>query len=347
METEFEQIDLDVWKRLVKKMQIAHCIYPGDAATERDYQRVADLLDDLFSKNFKQVPGLRNDFYLLSRVYGLESDIPRDGPGKLYVEWKEARDHFSFLEFTKYTRLCLGLTTKKLKEVPTGIDRETVVKFFEFLFKNFRVDGFLPIVRKFGREHIMKPSFFNIKSGFDQVSDFIEADLRPRESMWMKEFAFGHTLLANPVSVGLLAKEVRKETLHQTIGVPCVWIDVDENVPDLEEKLERYKIWPSIRVKTSPRGLHFFWVLRRPATKLMAYSVVDTQVKLSKLLGGDLLRCDFGLGSRIPGMFNFGYQPPHFVSFETSNFEYDLSDFVNLPYGFMSLKLDFLRGVYD
>jgi len=344
MGMEFE-IDLDLWKRLVKKIQVTNYIYPGESATELSYQRAADLLNDLFTRNFKNVPGLRNDFYLLARVYGLQTNLSPKGPGDPYVSWDESRDRFLFLEFTKYTRLCLGLTTKKLSEVPIGIDRKVVVEFLEFLFRNFHVDGFLPILMRYRGEIPTKPSFFNIKSGFDQIAEFIEADLRPRGTMWMKEFAFAHTLLANPLSVGLLAAEVRKEILHQTIGIPCVWIDVDENIPDLEEKLERYKIWPSIRVKTSPRGVHFYWILRRPATKLMVYSVIDSQVKLARLLGGDLLRTDFGLGSRIPGVFNFGYRPAHFVNFETSAFEYNLDDFVNLPYGFVSLYLDILRGV--
>jgi len=346
METEFQGIDLDLWKRLVKKMQVENLIYPGDSATERDCQRVADLLDDLFSKNFKTVLGLRNDFYLLARVYCLETDIPREGPGEPYVEWDPNRDRFLFLEFTKYTRLCFGLTMKKIEEVETGVDSKTVVSFFEFLFKNFRVEGYLPIVRKFGSNNLMKPSFFNIKDGFDQVAEFLESDI-PLKYRWLYDYSFGHSLLTRPISdEGLGDKELHKEVLHQTIGTPCLYIDVDENFSDLEEKISKYKIWPSIRVKTSPRGMHLFWVLRRPALPGFCYTVVDAQVKLAKLLGGDLARLDFGGGSRVPGMFNFCYVPPHFVSFETSDFEYDLEDFINLPYGFMNFKLDVLRGVY-
>jgi hypothetical protein len=349
VETEFEQIDFDLWKRLVKKMQVANCIYPGKLATEQDYQRAADLLNDLFTCNFKNVPGLRQDFYLLARVYHLETNIPREGPGDGYVNWDESRDRFLFLEFTKYTRLCLGLTTKKLNEVPTGIDRETVIAFFEFLFRNFRIDGFLPITRHAKGD--VGLFFFNIRDGFDQVAEFLVADMGPRELMWKKEYSFAHVLLASPMleaeMAGLRVEEVQRAVQRRTIGTPCVWIDVDENVPDLEAKLERYKIWPSIRVKTSPRGQHFFWILRKPAVTLQIYSVVDAQIKLAKLLGGDLQRCDFGRGSRIPGTFNFFYRPPHFVTFETSAFEYDFDDFVRLPYGFLNFKWDVLRGVYD
>jgi hypothetical protein len=338
MEIDFQGVDLDLWKMLVKKIQIANLIYPGESAIDRDYQRVADLLNDLFTQNFNQVPGLRNDFYLLARVYCLQTDKSPKGSGDPYVSWDESRDRFLFPEFTKYTRLCLGLTTKKLSEVPTGIDRQVVVEFFDFLFRNFHGDGFLPIVRGFPNDrNSIRPFFFNIRDGFDQIADFLEAEMRslkPFSYDYWPEFWFIKFLTVSPVSGPDMVR----------IGFPCVWIDVDENLPDLEEKLEKYKIWPSIRVKTSPRGIHFFWVLRRPVGP-QTYLIMDTQVKLAKLLGGDFGRCLWDRASRIPGMFNVQYAVPHFVNFETSAFEYDLSDFVKLPYGSLSLLGDYWLGV--
>ena len=344
---EINNIDLVKWEKLVQKLQIDHCIYPGRSAIDADYRRVADLLNDLLKANFQDVPDMINDFYLLARGFALQFDTSRrdSEEGDPWIGYKEG-DRFYYPEFAKFTRNSLGLTRKILREVPGGIDKKEVVDFFNSLFRHCPIGYFL-ITKVKDTSDPLSPFenfWFNIEKGFDQVADFIVGDPGIREKWSWQAY---HFVFSSPIQdlktvagcANLVAPNIKIRP-----WLTCLFCDVDNQISDLEETLLKYKVTPSIRVKTSPRGWHFYWILKNPLSFSGYYSVVDCQAKLCKLVGGDFGRADADGCARIPGLFNFSYSIPHYISCDYSGKEYELKDFLNLPYGLVQMFLDSMLG---
>jgi len=237
------------------------------------------------------------------------------------------------------------METITLKDLKSGVDPGMIADFFEFLFRNCN-GGFFPVA-KYTAPTECETFWCDVSNGFRDLTESICADENRIHHSWQ----FWKVLFAAPIGklerlsaqkVGILSYSATQ--LERIIGLPCLWIDVDEILPDLEERLTKFRITPSIRLKTSPRGFHFYWILKNPATVCDFNTVCNAQVKLVRLLGGDLERCHFGGSSRIPGLLNFGYRPPHFIDYEVTDLEYRLEDFDRLPYVYW---VDFVKRFFS
>jgi hypothetical protein len=109
---------------------------------------------------------------------------------------------------------------------------------------------------------------------------------------------------------------------------PFLYIDIDVPPFNLEEIWVRFRIIPTVIVKTSARGLHLYWVLKKPINSIPdLISTISIQFGLVELLQGDYHLLDPSGFSRLPGTFNTKYKDPYLVNFENTNVEYDLKYF--------------------
>jgi hypothetical protein len=338
---ELLNFDPEIWKRELKALQTQYDIYPDMEGKDITYRRSAILLSDLFTKLFKErLDFLIWDFYLLAREYNSYCN-PLNG----IEEEDELKFHslyrglpgYTNLELIRATKVALGLSLKTLDEVEDGINQEEMVNFFNFLYRHCR-GGFLCIKRITGPRD--EDFFFDIKNGFSNVSELILADKRKfgeKSNGVGLGYAFYHALLSTSVI-----------SFNTVSAIPYLFIDVDYPTEREEETLGKFKIWPSIKLKTSPRGWHFYWILKNPAKVSDAILIMRLQYTLAKMLGGDLSlnRFTIGIVARIPGLFNFGYSPPHYVTYETTSFEYDLGDFDRLPGLSIFDQVDFFKKVW-
>lgn len=327
MEIEFkiDLIDLERWCGEVGKLRRTFNIYPDTESGESTYRRVAIVLADLFYRTTGIfVENLENDFYLLAKKWGLNCNPlspleEKELTLKNYPRRFGSDDHF-YPEFQKKTRIAIGLSTKEEGEVEYGVDGKMIVDFLDFVYRHSE-HGFLclrtwPVERE-------KEYFFDIKNGFEQIPKFIIAHrvkLREKYGTNFFGFYFDKALYSSPAS-----------SFSVMASVPCLFSDIDIDLPDVEERLEKYKIWPSIRLRTSPRGWHFYWLLKNPARGFELFKTIDIQQRLANLLGGDLNVCYISPVSRLPGYFNRWYVPPHFITYKTTSCEYSLEDFRHLP----------------
>jgi hypothetical protein len=209
----------------------------------------------------------------------------------------------------------LGLSPKLFEEVGNeGVDAELMVAFLKFLYRNCD-PGFMTIVD--GPDYDGPHTFFDTRKGFSNIPPWVVTQL----TKWRRS--------SNPEGpFKCLYFYVALPHQNNTISIPCLYVDIDENLPDLEERINRFKIFPSIRMKTSTRGQHLFWILRQPVRMEDWFKVVYIEGSLGQLLGGDP---NPGITSRLPGAFNKKYSPFHFVNFEKFPYEYGLDDFNHLP----------------
>jgi len=219
-----------------------------------------------------------------------------------------------------------------LKELKSGVDPKMIADFFEFLFRHCQ-SGFFP-VGKYTAPTECETFWCDVRNGFRDIIESICADENRIHHSWQ----FWKVLFGGPIGnlgrlstqkVGILSYSAAQR--EKIKGLPCLWVDIDELLPDLEKRLAGFGIPPSIRLRTSPRRFHFYWILKSPATIYDFNTILNCQIKLARLLGGDLERCHFGGISRIPGLFNFEYTPPHFIDYEVTDLEYRLADFDCLP----------------
>lgn len=199
-------------------------------------------------------------------------------------------------------------------EFQNGIDPKIIIDFFQFLYRNCG-SGFLFIMSCLLDRS--KGIFIDTRNRFKDVPDLI-LECNKKTSGYYDRFS---TVLFNAPTRS-----------YRTISwLPCLYLDVDYGISDREERIDRFKIPPSIRLRTSPHGWHFYWIFKTPVTKYNQVTVFTIQRKLAILLGGDLGCNGFSPITRMPGTFNDTYHPNHFVTYETTDYEYNLGDFDYLP----------------
>ena len=348
---EFPNIDLKLWESEVKKIKIKHSMFVERFhANDWHFRRAALVLDDLFNKLFADKIGplnLRESFYKLAKEYSLfcrplpsfsDSDIFKDSISKIFDNLRRdtgsdirmtnfldflSVDNYDHSNVLRSTRLALGLTSKTIDELPDGIDPDCIINFLSFLFRNCS-SGFLNIGKliKKGLNHEAleeEEFFFDIRKGFSGILQMILDDDKRKLHCW----EFFKVLFSSPI-----------RDPKAVLTYPCIFSDIDKEVDTaltMEDKLKEYHIEPSIRLHTSPRGHHFYWIFKKPVGPSRNLAISAVQNKLAKYLGGDLDRCEpGGTISRLPGLFNYEYFPPHFLDYKVTNYEYDLDDLLKL-----------------
>jgi hypothetical protein len=207
-----------------------------------------------------------------------------------------------------------------------GFDDKMIIEFFETLYSHCP-SGYLmlkpfpfrnpSIDMKFIAPDLNRQFFLDVSNGFETVSKLIcdEVDISIDTYQWQ----FCKPLFKYPST-----------RPAEVVSNPCLWADSDHEDWILKDRLSKVPP-PTIKLFTSPLGCHLYWVLRVPATIADHYRLVSLQIRLAHLLGGDLERVDFVGPSRIPGLFNYSYRPPHFAGCEILGHEYNFSDFDYLP----------------
>ena len=107
-----------------------------------------------------------------------------------------------------------------------------------------------------------------------------------------------------------------KNCLHLT----TLFVDLDfKAFPSAEaarEKLQQFPLQPSYIVN-SGGGLHCYWLLTDPIDlQTRAADAKDLLRRLARAIGGDMDAAEPARVLRIPGTFNYKYNPPRLVTLE-------------------------------
>ncbi len=137
---------------------------------------------------------------------------------------------------------------------------------------------------------------------------------------------------------GVATRENGDGTKKGIIEIPALWLDLDLEVLDeVKEENELYGIFfnfplePTLIV-LSGGGIHAYWRLKEPILKEEASNAEDLLKRLASHLSGDMAATDSSRVLRIPGTFNYKYDPEREVSiWHLTENEYNPSDFDFLP----------------
>jgi hypothetical protein len=158
---------------------------------------------------------------------------------------------------------------------------------------------------------------------------FVELDKLPR----VERFAFEHS--RENVFFGVGTRDKSGEGRKQNVMyVPALWADVDfkDTTPSATKTaLDSFPFHPSAAV-LSGHGVHFYWILREPATPAELPDIEDRLRRICAHFKADPSTCEIARVMRLPGSLNVKSEPAKEVKLHFLNgFRNDLEDFAELP----------------
>lgn len=136
------------------------------------------------------------------------------------------------------------------------------------------------------------------------------------------------------IYVGVATREEGKGGKKDIIEIPAVWVDIDFKNTSEEEarkKIEEFDLEPSM-IARSGDGFHLYYILNKPAKHKDIEKIEAINKKLADYFGGDMAAVEAARILRLPGTYNYKYNPPRPVTLESvTNHLYSTSDFDFLP----------------
>jgi hypothetical protein len=118
------------------------------------------------------------------------------------------------------------------------------------------------------------------------------------------------------------------------VDIPALWADVDfKDTPPsaTAEALSSFPYRPSTAV-LSGHGVHFYWILREPATIKDAITVEDRLRRVCQHFKADPSTCEIARVLRLPGTMNCKRTPHKPVKLHSlDDYRYNLEDFNIIP----------------
>jgi hypothetical protein len=118
------------------------------------------------------------------------------------------------------------------------------------------------------------------------------------------------------------------------VHIPACWVDVDfKTTPreEIDKKLAGFPLKPSVIIG-SGGGYHVYWKFKEPYTLAESAQIETLNHDLAHFFGGDHNACDVSRILRVPGTFNYKYEPKREVRvINLDGAEYITDDFEFLP----------------
>jgi hypothetical protein len=137
---------------------------------------------------------------------------------------------------------------------------------------------------------------------------------------------------------GVATRENGDGTKQGIIQIPALWLDYDlELLAEAQGEKELYSIFFNFPLEPtfitlSGGGIHAYWRLKEPLQREDISNVEELLKRLASYFNGDMGATDASRILRIPGTFNYKYDPEREVSlWHFTENEYNLSDFDFLP----------------
>jgi hypothetical protein len=133
-------------------------------------------------------------------------------------------------------------------------------------------------------------------------------------------------------------RENKEGTKQGITQIPALWVDLDWEVAsnakggeDLYRIFFDFPLEPTL-INLSGGGIHAYWRLKEPDKKEDSPKVEELLKRLASFIGADTGATDVSRILRIPGTFNYKYDPAREVEiWHLTENEYNRSDFEFLP----------------
>lgn len=126
---------------------------------------------------------------------------------------------------------------------------------------------------------------------------------------------------------GVAARMDKQGDKSGIVEIPALWLDLDIEKGATQTKLNAFCLKPSI-VVNSGGGLHVYWILKETARWSDIQKIENLLKRLAIQLDGDFAAAEAARILRVPGTYNYKYNPPRLVEIIESNTNvYDLDDF--------------------